>query len=438
MVASNSSGILDDWKVENSHCLFSRVSCDANFHVTSLTISYVPMFGTIPSENGILNKLVNLTFVLDSLTGPLPVEMSNLTSIRFINICSNVFTGELLGKIVAGKAELEAFEVYNNTFSGSLSVEFMKLNNLNFFLLSRSYEGEIMLVFGSFKSLKLLDLRGCNLNGEITASLRNLKVLHTQFLQFNNLTGEIPPTHLNDTPNPSPNRSQLINFSEKSLDQSSTSSLFGTEVRTRNRESPNGTYLTVDFHYDRMFAPNPLVYLDPMRMSVRDVDFGGMNYREFVLWVSKLTRRSCDNLYHCRTHERLEDGIRRIDNDVDYFEFIEDGYMAKNELRMNVYIDHQKEPVIDWADEQMLTDDEVSELVEINDTDSHISDIIEYEHEPDEEVYTFDKIVDDEFLNKLCGKPILNTNQEEVNDDDDDVSDEDDEVVFPVFDENQE
>ncbi|CAH1443988.1 unnamed protein product [Lactuca virosa] len=175
-----------------------------------------------------------------------------------------------------------------------------------------------------------------------------------------------------------------------------------------------------------------------MRMSIRDVDFGGMNYREFVLWVSKLTRRSYDNLYYCSTHERLAEDIRRIDNDADSFEFIEDGYMAKNELRMNVYIDHQNEPILDWADKEMLTIDEVSDLVEDDDTDSHISDIMECEHEPDEQLHTFDKTVDDEFLNKLCGKPILNSNQEEVNDDDDDVSDEDDKVVFPVFDENQE
>ncbi|CAI9271429.1 unnamed protein product [Lactuca saligna] len=110
-----------------------------------------------------------------------------------------------------------------------------------------------------------------------------------------------------------------------------------------------------------MLAPNPLVYLDPMRMSVRDVDFGGMDYREFVLWVSKLTRRIYDNLYYY---------------------------------------------------------------------------IIECDHEPDKEVHTFDKTFDDEFLNKLCGKPILNSNQEEVNDDE--VNDEDDGVVFTIFDENQE
>ncbi|KAJ9553914.1 hypothetical protein OSB04_017959 [Centaurea solstitialis] len=248
MVAPNRSG-LDDWKPENStlktntHCSFSGVSCDENFRVTSLTISYVPLFGTIPPEIGILNKLVNLTLVADNLTGELPVEISNLTSIRFINISSNLLTGEFPGQIVSGMSQLEALDVYNNNFSGKLPLEFSKLKNLkvlylggNFFTgaipeaysefqsleklglqanelsgripasLSRlstlrelyigyfnSYEGGIPPEFGSFKSLKLLDLGGCNLTGEIPASLGNLKMLHTLFLQINNLTGEIPP-----------------------------------------------------------------------------------------------------------------------------------------------------------------------------------------------------------------------------------------------------
>nr|KAJ0192152.1 hypothetical protein LSAT_V11C800392580 [Lactuca sativa] len=119
--------------------------------------------------------------------------------------------------------------------------------------------------------------------------------------------------------------------------------------------------------------------------------------------------------------------------------FIEDGYMDKQELRMNVYIDHENEPILDWADKELLTGDELSDVIEDDDTESQISDIRECEHEPDEEVHTFDKTDDYELLNKLCGKPILNSNQEEVNDvDDDEDSDKDDEVVFPVFDEKQE
>ncbi|CAH1447744.1 unnamed protein product [Lactuca virosa] len=103
---------------------------------------------------------------------------------------------------------------------------------------------------------------------------------------------------------------------------------------------------------------------------------------------------------------------------------------------MNVYMDHQNEPNLDWADKEVLIGDKVPELDEDDEPNSHISDIMTYEHEPDEEVHTFEKTLGDEFLNKLSGKPIPNTN-EEVNDDDE-ANDEVDEAVFLVHDENQE
>ncbi|KAJ9542281.1 hypothetical protein OSB04_028787 [Centaurea solstitialis] len=239
---------LDDWKantnVPNSHCSFSGVSCDENARVTSLIISNAPLYGTIPPEIGILNKLVNLTLVSNKLTAELPVEMRNLTSIKFINLSANLLTGVFPGDIVAAMLELEVFDVYNNNFRGNLPLEFVKLRNLktlflggNYFSgkipeaysefpnlqslglqanqlsgripwsLSRLstleelylgyynlYEGGIPPEFGSLKSLKLLDIGGSNLSGEIPESLGNLKMLHTLFLQLNNLRGEIPAT----------------------------------------------------------------------------------------------------------------------------------------------------------------------------------------------------------------------------------------------------
>ncbi|KAJ9542503.1 hypothetical protein OSB04_029009 [Centaurea solstitialis] len=250
MVAPDGSG-LDDWKppqlnsnVPNSHCSFSGVSCDENGRVTSLNISNIPLYGTIPPEIGILNKLVNLTLVSDKLTGELPVEMCNLTSIRYLNLSINQLIGVFPGEIMASMTELQVLDVYNNNFTGKLPLELVKLKNLktlflggNYFSgkipeaysefpnlqslglqanelsgripwsLSRLstleelylgyyniYEGGIPPEFGSFKSLKLLDVGGCNLSGEIPESLGNLKMLHTLFLQENNFTGEIPPT----------------------------------------------------------------------------------------------------------------------------------------------------------------------------------------------------------------------------------------------------
>uniref|UniRef100_UPI001CB99EC1 receptor protein kinase CLAVATA1 n=1 Tax=Erigeron canadensis TaxID=72917 RepID=UPI001CB99EC1 len=242
LVASNTSELLNDWKVTNSHCTFSGISCDQNSRVTSLTISYVPLFGTIPPEIGLLNKLVNLTLVSDNLTGELPIEMSSLTSIKFINISSNSFFGDFPGNLVVTMKDIEAFDVYNNNFTGKLPIEFVTLPKLKILYLGgnyfsgeipesyslfqkleilgiqandlsgmipgslskiptlthlylgyfNSYQGGIPSQFGLFKSLKLLDIAGCNLTGEIPSSLSNLKMLHTLFLQWNNLSGEIP------------------------------------------------------------------------------------------------------------------------------------------------------------------------------------------------------------------------------------------------------
>ncbi|CAI9287259.1 unnamed protein product [Lactuca saligna] len=58
--------------------------------------------------------------------------------------------------------------------------------------------------------------------------------------------------------------------------------------------SPNPTdqnFIVVDFHYNGQFAPNPLVYFDPDRASVRDVDFSGFGYEQFMEFLHKLTNR---------------------------------------------------------------------------------------------------------------------------------------------------
>ncbi|XP_031120151.1 receptor protein kinase CLAVATA1-like [Ipomoea triloba] len=246
MVGRGSSG-LGDWAAGNSssgavHCSFSGVACDSDSRVVSLNISNVPLYGTLPPEIGLLDRLVNLTLVSDNLTGPLPLEMAKLSAVRFVNLSANAFGGDFPREVLLGMVELEVFDVYNNDFTGNLPVEFVKLRKLkvlklggNFFTgkipeayseikslrslglqgnsltgiippslaklpnleelclgYFNTYEGGIPPELGSVTTLRLLDLGGCNLSGEIPPELGNLKLLHTLFLQMNNLTGRIP------------------------------------------------------------------------------------------------------------------------------------------------------------------------------------------------------------------------------------------------------
>ncbi|CAI9296208.1 unnamed protein product [Lactuca saligna] len=199
-------------------------------------------------------------------------------------------------------------------------------------------------------------------------------------------------------------------------------------------QSPTGMYLTIDVHYSGVFAQNPLKYLDLEKITVRDVDFGGFSYKEFLLWLRNLTNGSCDNVYYCSRKETLGEGIIRIDSDADYWEFVEATYTPEAEL--DVYIDQQNDPILDWAENEVLSNgnrydsEEEDENVEEDDSeeDDNLDGIMAYEHEEDEEVHTFNKTVGGDFLNKLSGK---------LSDDDEPNDGKDEKVVFPIHDENQ-
>ncbi|XP_052189791.1 receptor protein kinase CLAVATA1-like [Diospyros lotus] len=248
MLRPRGSG-LDDWQwhhnsSSSSHCSFSGVTCNQHSRVITLNISpSVPLLGTIPPEIGLLNKLLNLTIFNANLTGPLPLEMSNLTALKFLNLSFNNFTGDFPGAMVLGMTDLEVFDVFYNNFTGKLPLQFAILRRLrtlhlgsNYFsgeipeaytriqsleslglqgnvltgripaTLARlsnlqqlclgyfnAYQGGIPPELGSLTSLRLLDLAACNLSGAIPPSLGNLKMLHSLFLQRNNLCGPIPP-----------------------------------------------------------------------------------------------------------------------------------------------------------------------------------------------------------------------------------------------------
>ncbi|CAI9266213.1 unnamed protein product [Lactuca saligna] len=162
-------------------------------------------------------------------------------------------------------------------------------------------------------------------------------------------------------------------------------------------------YVSVDFHYNGFFSPNPLVYLDPVKTNVRNVDFGGFTYKEFLLWLTKLTNGACDNVYYCMRKESLCEGIRRIDSDAVYS-----------------------------LESDSLENGKGYALDEEDDKDSEVSMTMEYEHEwDDEDEHTFDKTVRDPFLDKLSGH-ISDDDEEEANNGK--LKD----VVFPIDNENQE
>ncbi|EPS70741.1 hypothetical protein M569_04011, partial [Genlisea aurea] len=236
---------LHDWAASSSthYCNFSGVTCNEYNRVTSLAVSNVSLMGSLSSDIGLLDKLVNLTLAGDNLTGPLPLLISPSSSLKYVNLSWNFFSGNIPRvTVLTFFYHLQVFDVYNNNFTGPLPWEFVKLKKLKYLRLAgnyfsgvipeiysafkslthlalqgnsltgkipaslsriptlqelylgyfNSYDGGIPTEFGSISTLQLLDLGMCNLSGEIPKTLGNLKHLHTLFLQANNLTGQIP------------------------------------------------------------------------------------------------------------------------------------------------------------------------------------------------------------------------------------------------------
>ncbi|CAI9265262.1 unnamed protein product [Lactuca saligna] len=98
---------------------------------------------------------------------------------------------------------------------------------------------------------------------------------------------------------------------------------------------------------------------------------------------------------------------------------------------MNVYIDHENEPVLDWANMEVVEDDEghYYEKDPDDDNDSQLSDDILYEDEAEDYIPSLDKSIGDEFLHWVFG--ICKDTNDEV-----ETNNGDEKPVYPVHNEN--
>nr|GMD84107.1 receptor protein kinase CLAVATA1 [Ipomoea batatas] len=209
------SSELGDWVAGNSqaHCFFSGIACDQDSRVISIAISAVPLFGSLPPEIGLLDRLLNLTLasvglteilvgmtelqVLDvynnNFSGRLPHEFVKLKKLKVVNLGGNYFTGEI-PEIYSNISSLQTFILQGNSLTGTIPASLAQLQNLRELCLGRfnTFESGIPPELGSITTLEVLDLSECNLSGEIPPSLGNLKQLYSLYLYGNSLTGHIP------------------------------------------------------------------------------------------------------------------------------------------------------------------------------------------------------------------------------------------------------
>ncbi|XP_065873621.1 MDIS1-interacting receptor like kinase 1 [Euphorbia lathyris] len=234
---------LQDWNLSNSdaYCNWRGVWCNSKGAVEKLDLSHMNLSGQVSDEIHKLKSLTSLNLCCNGFTSLLTNAITNLTSLKSIDVSQNLFDGRFptgLGKAAAGltllnassnnfsgfipedigdAVFLEILDLRGSFFEGSIPKNFSKLKKLKFLGLSgnnltgeipeelgqlesleriiigyNEFEGGIPAAFGNLTNLKYLDLAVGNLGGEIPAELGRLKSLETVFLYQNNFKGEIP------------------------------------------------------------------------------------------------------------------------------------------------------------------------------------------------------------------------------------------------------
>ena len=184
-------------------------------NVTSLDVSHNQFIGKIPKIDS-LRKLImadfgNNQFTLiasqtlpnlvslkefradsNSITGAIPGEFGQISTLTILDLGHNQFSGTVSGSL-GSLSNVTLLNLEHNQLSGSIPSTFGGLTSVQrLYLDSNQFSGSIPKQFGTLTALTDLYLNANQLSGSIPVQLSKLTQLDTLYLQLNNLTGTIP------------------------------------------------------------------------------------------------------------------------------------------------------------------------------------------------------------------------------------------------------
>ncbi|CAI9769287.1 unnamed protein product [Fraxinus pennsylvanica] len=183
---------ISTWNSSNptSVCSWSGIKC-FNGRIVSLNISNMNLYGSVSPAISRLDKLMELFIDGNNFTGEIKIE--NMSSLRFLNISNNQFSGSLEWNY-SSLANLEVLDAYNNNFSSYLPLGILALKNIKHLDMGGNYfYGKIPERYGDLTGLEYLSLEGNDLRGKIPRELGNLTNLRQIYLgHINVFEGGIP------------------------------------------------------------------------------------------------------------------------------------------------------------------------------------------------------------------------------------------------------
>ncbi|XP_010540544.1 PREDICTED: probable LRR receptor-like serine/threonine-protein kinase RFK1 [Tarenaya hassleriana] len=160
--------------------------------LTFLNLEANEISGTIPNELGNLFNLQTLMLSSNKLTGNLPISLSRLQNLTDLRINDNQFHGRIPGFLQNWK-KLTRLEMVASGLDGPIPSVISVLNNLQDLRIGDiNGPDQPFPVLRNATGLIRLVLRNCNIDGQIPPYVGTMKNLETLDLTFNKLVGEIP------------------------------------------------------------------------------------------------------------------------------------------------------------------------------------------------------------------------------------------------------
>ncbi|KAG8093772.1 hypothetical protein GUJ93_ZPchr0012g18838 [Zizania palustris] len=149
--------------------------------------------GTIPPLVGRLGPgLTQLHLEYNSIFGPIPANLSNLTNLTALNLSHNLLNGSI-PPAIAGMRRLERVHLFDNLLSGAIPPSLGAIPRLGLIDFSHNrLAGDIPTTLSNLTQLRVLVLHHNRLAGIIPSSLAQCVNLQTFDLSHNMLRGEIP------------------------------------------------------------------------------------------------------------------------------------------------------------------------------------------------------------------------------------------------------
>ncbi|GAY67779.1 hypothetical protein CUMW_259180 [Citrus unshiu] len=207
-----------NWNTSTPVCNWTGVACDVHSHrVTVLNISSLNLTGPIPSQLGNLSSLQSLNLSCNRLSGSIPSAIFTTYTLKYVSFRKNQLSGQIPANICSNLPVLEYLSLSQNMFQGGIpstlsNCTYLRILSLayndfsgavpkdigNLTKLKELYlgvnrlQGEIPREFGNLAEMELMSLSENKLRGGIPRELGNLTKLEMLQLFQNNLTGKIP------------------------------------------------------------------------------------------------------------------------------------------------------------------------------------------------------------------------------------------------------